>query len=168
MFVVVTGPPASGKSTLARALAVRLELPLIAKDVIKEALMEVLGTPGDVEQSHRLGRAAVFAMMALARANAGAVLDSVWLGYTIPMIRELTPPVVEVRCEVAREIAAARYDARVPDRHAGHLGRQRPPEELWNEDLLAPLGVGPVVRVNTETPVRIDQVANQVRQVAAP
>jgi hypothetical protein len=31
-----------------------------------EALMDALGTPTDLEQSHRLGRAAVFAMMATA------------------------------------------------------------------------------------------------------
>jgi hypothetical protein len=48
------------------AKAQRLGLPLIAKDVIKEALMDALGTPTDLEQSHRLGRAAVFAMMATA------------------------------------------------------------------------------------------------------
>lgn len=164
MFVVVTGPPASGKSTLARALAAHLALPLISKDVIKEALMDVLGIPDDLEQSHRLGRAAVFAMMATARVNAGAVLDSVWLPYTIPMIRQLDGPVVEVRCEVSKDIAAARYDARVADRHAGHLGRQRPPTELWNEDLLAPLGVGPVVRVDTASPPQVDDVATRIRR----
>jgi predicted kinase len=37
-FVVVSGPPASGKSSLAPALAAELDLPLLAKDVIKDAL----------------------------------------------------------------------------------------------------------------------------------
>ena len=36
-FVVVSGPPASGKTTLARAIAPALGLPLVAKDTIKEA-----------------------------------------------------------------------------------------------------------------------------------
>jgi adenylate kinase family enzyme len=43
MFVMVSGPPGSGKSTLARPIAEELRLPLIAKDAIKEALMDVLG-----------------------------------------------------------------------------------------------------------------------------
>jgi predicted kinase len=37
-FVVVSGPPASGKTTLAVAIAPALGLPLIAKDTIKQAL----------------------------------------------------------------------------------------------------------------------------------
>jgi hypothetical protein len=44
-FVVVSGPPASGKSSVAPALAVELKLPLIAKDTIKDALMSVLRFP---------------------------------------------------------------------------------------------------------------------------
>ena len=54
--VFVTGPPASGKTDVAAHLAARLALPLIAKDAIKEALFEALGT-GDAEWSRRLGRA---------------------------------------------------------------------------------------------------------------
>jgi hypothetical protein len=42
VFVVVSGPPASGKTTLSRAIAPVLGLPLIAKDTIKQALMTVL------------------------------------------------------------------------------------------------------------------------------
>jgi predicted kinase len=49
-FVVVSGPPASGKTTLARQIAPALGLPLIAKDTIKRALMTVLPVP-DVETS---------------------------------------------------------------------------------------------------------------------
>ena len=44
-FVIVSGPPGSGKSTLARDLALRLGLPLFAKDTIKESLMDTLGVP---------------------------------------------------------------------------------------------------------------------------
>ena len=39
-FVLVAGPPGSGKSSLAAPLATELGLPLLTKDDIKEALME--------------------------------------------------------------------------------------------------------------------------------
>jgi hypothetical protein len=75
-YVVVSGPPASGKTTLARELAGRLRLPLVAKDTIKDALMSQLGAP-DIETSRRLGRAAVAVMLAVARESpVGAVVES--------------------------------------------------------------------------------------------
>jgi tRNA uridine 5-carbamoylmethylation protein Kti12 len=43
-LVLVTGPPTSGKTTLARPLAHHLDLPLLGKDAIKEALFDTLGT----------------------------------------------------------------------------------------------------------------------------
>lgn len=42
-FVIVCGPPASGKSTLAALLSRELRLPVISKDAIKERLMDRFG-----------------------------------------------------------------------------------------------------------------------------
>ena len=73
---MVSGPPASGKSTLAPTLAGELRLPLVAKDTIKDALMSVLPVP-DVDASRQLGRAAVAAMLAVAAESpCGAVIES--------------------------------------------------------------------------------------------
>ena len=72
VFVVVSGPPASGKTTLARAIAPAVGLPLIAKDTIKEALMAVLPVP-DVAASRVVGRASVAALLAVAAQSGGAV-----------------------------------------------------------------------------------------------
>jgi len=88
-FVLVAGWPGSGKSTLAAALATELGLPLLAKDEIKKALMEGLGRPETVAASRRLGRAAVLAMLRTARTCPGAVLDSTWYDYALPLARTL-------------------------------------------------------------------------------
>jgi cytidylate kinase len=108
-FVVVSGPPGSGKTTLATALAPALRLPLIAKDMVKEALMSVLPVP-DMETSRILGGATVQAMLALAAESSGAVLQSVWHGSRAQAdVRCLPGPVVEVFCRCDRETALRRY-----------------------------------------------------------
>ncbi len=43
-IVVVSGIPGSGKTTLATALGQTMGLSVISKDVIKESLMDTLGT----------------------------------------------------------------------------------------------------------------------------
>ena len=51
-FVLVADWPGSGKSTLAAALAAEPGLPLLAKDEMKEALVEgVVGSGGGMMQS---------------------------------------------------------------------------------------------------------------------
>jgi hypothetical protein len=45
VFVVVSGPPASGKSTLAPALACEQALPLIVKDAMAWPVLEVYTNP---------------------------------------------------------------------------------------------------------------------------
>ncbi|HEY4210413.1 MAG TPA: AAA family ATPase [Steroidobacteraceae bacterium] len=65
-LIAITGLPASGKSTLARELARRLGAPVLAKDWIKEPLLEVLG-PGDRSHSRRLSDASFAVLFGLAR-----------------------------------------------------------------------------------------------------
>ena len=56
--ILVTGIPASGKSTLARELAKRLKMPVFSKDDIKEKLFDTVGFEGRAEKV-RLGVAAM-------------------------------------------------------------------------------------------------------------
>jgi adenylate kinase family enzyme len=61
LIVVVTGPPAAGKTTIARGLVEHLGLPLFEKDAIKELLYETIGA-GDRDRSREIGFAA-FALL---------------------------------------------------------------------------------------------------------
>jgi chloramphenicol 3-O-phosphotransferase len=166
MYVLIGGVPGSGKTTLARQLAPLLDLPLIAKDAIKEALMTALGPPRDVAESQRWGRAAVLAMLTVAQSSPGAVLDSTWYPYTIPYVQGLPGPLVEVRCVVDLEVAQRRYRARTPTRHTGHLDDQRTEEELWGADAHGSLRLGPVLEVDTTDAVDVIAVAAAVRRAA--
>lgn len=162
LFVLVGGWPGSGKSTLAVALATELGLPLLAKDEVKEALADALGAPADVPASRRLGRAAALAVLRVAARCPGAVLDSTWFDHTRPLVAALPGRRVEVRTAVPRELAEQRYAARAAGRHPGHLDGQRTAEELWDVPV-APLGVGPLVEVDTSGPVDVPAVAARIR-----
>jgi hypothetical protein len=74
---------------------------------------------------------------------------------------ERTPrPFVEIRCEVDLDLARERYRNRSRDQ--GHLDALRTEEELWSNEVL-PLGVGPLITVDTSAPVDLLALANRVR-----
>jgi predicted kinase len=167
LFVVVSGPPASGKSTLAPPLAAELRLPLVAKDTIKDALMRVLPVP-DVAASRVLGRASVVAMLAVAAESpVGAVIESnLHRSRAVAEIGALPGRVVEVFCTCDPAVAAARYRARAGSRHAGHFDRERDPAELWNDEVARPVAGGwPVLPVDTNRPFDPASVSGLARAV---
>ena len=162
--MLVGGWPGSGKTTLSRALASELGVAHLSKDDVKEALMDALGAPASVEESRALGRAAVLAVLRAARGCPGAVVDSTWYPYAEPPVRELPGPVVEVRCRAPLEVVRRRYRER--SRDARHLDHARTEAELWGEEV-APLGVGPLVEVDTTAPVDAARLAAGIRSLLA-
>jgi predicted kinase len=166
-FVVVSGPPASGKTTLARALAPALDLPLLAKDTIKQALMTVIPVP-DVESSRVVGAASVAALLAVAAETAGAVLESVWhRSRAVTDLRGLPGIVVEVFCRCDPEISRQRYAARTGSRAAGHFDDERVTGELWNDEVARPVAGGwPVVDVSTDGAVEVQPLVTRIRLAA--
>ncbi len=165
--MVVSGPPASGKTTLARVIASELSLPLIAKDTIKEALMSVLPVP-DVETSRMVGTASVVALLAVAAETAGAVLESVWhRSHSLPDLRRLPGNIVEVFCRCDPHVAARRYALRAETRAAGHFDAERTIEDLWNDDVAQPVAGGwPVIEVSTNSPVEVTPLIVRIRAAA--
>jgi 2-phosphoglycerate kinase len=42
-LILVSGAPATGKTTIAKSLSTQLRIPVIGKDAIKESLFETIG-----------------------------------------------------------------------------------------------------------------------------
>ena len=165
VFVIVSGPPASGKSTLAPEVATALGLPLIAKDTIKDALMSVLDV-NDVECSRRVGRASVAAMLAVAaQSPMGAVIESnFYRSIAAAQLEQLPGDVIELFCRCTAVVAWERYQRRAGTRHAGHFDRDRTRSELWNDDVAEPVaGPWPLLEVDTNAPVDVAAVVQFVR-----
>jgi len=177
-FVVVSGLPASGKSTLARAVAPALGLPVLDKDVFLEALLRARGA-GDAAWRTALSREADRQFEATARQAKGALLVSWWRhpravstsGTAIEWLKALDGRLVELHCACAPDIAADRFIRR--SRHPGHRDSVRSFAELCEEfqvhaDLGA-LGLGTVVAVASDQLVDLPAVIEAVeRGFAAP
>lgn len=127
--------------------------------------MDSLGAPTTVEQSRQMGAAAVHAVLRVARGCPAAVVDSTWFPYSLPLVRALAGPFVEVRCRVDVEVARERYRRRVRDER--HLDSLRTEEELWAKDV-PPLGVGPLVEVDTTRPGDTAALAEAIRTALSP
>lgn len=165
-LVVVTGVPASGKSSLAWALADRLHCPLVSLDEIKEELAE------DAEHTPRdwLRHDAEAELVRRVKAAAGEAVVDIWIAprRDTERVTDLLEPwwdrMVEVRCQVPAEVAVARYTAR--PRSWPHL----PPDDETLErirDAVArpePLGAPRTVLVDTTRPVVIGEVASAIRR----
>jgi glucokinase len=170
-FVVVSGMPASGKTTLARRLAPALGLPLIDKDDILERLFESKGI-GNAAWRRALSRESDLVLQAEASASTGAVLTSFWHQAGLPedsgtpthWLPGLSRLVVNVHCVCPPTVAAARFLAR--KRHAGHLddstNHERLVAQLYEHSLFSRLDVGPRVDVDTAREPRVDEVVREI------
>jgi predicted kinase len=163
--VIVNGPPGSGKSTLAGPLADALALPLLAKDAVKETLLDQVGYV-DRAESRRIGAASGEVLWTvLGGCPHGAVLES-WLApHTRDVVRAglaraVVDRMVEVWCRCPPGEARRRYAARL--HHPGHFDAALLPDLDAVLATAEPLALGPVVEVPTDRPVDIDRVVHQV------
>ena len=157
--ILVNGVPASGKSTVSRRIAAELALPLLALDTVKEALFAELGT-GDRLHNRQFGRAsfgAIWALVGEFPPDSAVVVDA-WFGFQpIELLqshlgRAGVTRTVEVWCTAPPDVIAQRYADRARQRHAGHLGPDYVPELRALAASARPLGIGPVIRVDTSLP----------------
>jgi predicted kinase len=133
-MIVISGPPCSGKSTLATRLAGETGWPVVAKDSFKEALFEVLGS-GDAAWSRRLSLAAFRIQFAVAESLLAAGVSLLLDGnFTAPehtgrivALAGQRARMIQVACRAGELVLASRrlQRARSAARHPGHLDREQ-------------------------------------------
>lgn len=131
LLLVITGAPASGKTTIGKRLAADLGCTFLSKDLFKEVLFDELGWR-DREWSMRLGSASMRLLYRVAAEvlNAGqsvAVESNFYPHWDNAPLSELQRRydcrVVQVMCTAPGEVLWQRFERRnvSGERHPGHV-----------------------------------------------
>jgi predicted kinase len=176
LLIIVNGPPASGKSTLAEQVAAELGLPYVSKDALKEELFDSLGV---IERTltRNLGEAS----MRLLYTVAGSILDA-GTGVVIEANfyhgvseDDLSPIVARARammvhCDAPEETIKDRYVDRAEsgERHPVHGSSKKlnDLEDHLEEGTFEPLALDiPVIRVDTTNGYdpSVAEIVSQIR-----
>lgn len=170
-FVVVSGLPASGKSTLARKIATVLDVPCIDKDDFLERLF-LTNAVIEPTQRRSLSRLADLELIESARQSRAAVLVSWWRhpksnaesGTPVEWLGELDGPVVEVHCFCTPEVAVERFLAR--ERHPGHLdsrwSRQQLLEMFHSQAAHGPINTDSAIYIPTDHLTDMDPMIDEL------
>ena len=169
-LIIVTGPPATGKTGLARDLARRLAIPILEKDTFKERLYEVLGHGEELEPKIEQAAIALLFSVVESQLRAGTSVlgegnfDESHAGTFRRLHDEYPHDLVQIHCgkpshEVERSFAERAASGR---RHPGHGDEPEDAAEL-REDVEAgrydPLEVpGELLCVDPED-VDLDELA---------
>lgn len=175
--VLVNGVPASGKTTIARAIGARLELPVLSLDAVKEALYDEFGNAGgDREYGRALGRASmqvIWSLIADFPAGSTVVVES-W--FRLPphdvVLRGLERAGIdrwaEVWCHAPAQVLMDRYATRA--RTPFHPGPEYATELGQLSQIARPMAITPVLEVETtDMPsLDLDAIAGWVQDKLQP
>ena len=179
LLIVVTGPPASGKTTLSRRLAADLRLPLVQRDSFKEILFDTLGWH-DRAWSQRLGGASYellyYALDLLLQTGQPCIVESNFTraaaSHKLTMLLERhNYTAIQILCFAAPNVLIERFTARhaAGERHPGHVDASALPEftsqiqQRWQ-----PLDVaGPLIELDTSTTFDYEKLIAQITVILA-
>ncbi|HEY1013561.1 MAG TPA: AAA family ATPase [Herpetosiphonaceae bacterium] len=182
-LIVISGHPASGKTTLARWLAPQIRLPLFERDALKETLYDTLGW-SDRAWSRRLGAASVALLFQVIEAQLAAGGSCVAESNFFPafdeprfagLLERHPARLLQLHCRADDATLLERFRRRAlsGERHPGHVdhGSQDEFAERLREPA-PPLALpGATIIIDTGDPAGIDRAAllEQIRAwLAAP
>lgn len=130
-LILVTGAPATGKTTIAKELAQRFGLPLFCKDDLKEILFDSLGW-SDRAWSRKAGAATYSSMYyiltAQLKARKSLILESDFRpAFDVPKLRTLKEQFqfdsLTIHCTTEARVLLQRFKERFTSgkRHPGHV-----------------------------------------------
>ena len=165
--MIVTGLPATGKTTVAKRISEEFGIPLYSKDLFKESLFDSLGY-SDRDWSKRLGAAAYEILFAVVEAEVSAgrsvIAESNFGPDSTLRFLDMKVRFVQVLCHARGDLVFERFADRAwrGDRHPGHVDADNV-EEFKSElhrGRIDPLELsGPVIEVDTTDFDAIDFVA---------
>ncbi|MCV9878163.1 AAA family ATPase [Brenneria izbisi] len=170
--VLVNGIPASGKSRVAAALAVATGWPVLSLDDIKNPFLQHLDGV-DRQFNRLLGIAsyqAIWSVVASAPPGNTFIIDA-WFGFqprerlTAYLADSGVTRLAEVWCQISGELAAARYEARLAYRLAGHPGAEYLPELIALAKVAQPMELGPLLIVDQSSPIEMGEITNWAQGV---
>ena len=179
LWLIVTGPPAAGKTTLARRIAHDLEMPLFEKDVFKDILYHDLEF-GDKDWSRRIGISAINLLFLTAdqmlQSGASLITECNFYRHLSSqqageIAKNANARVVQVHCSAPAELLLSRNVARLvpPNLRPGH--HVMPSEELVhgiNEGLWDPLDIpSQIIRVDTSDSFDYANILHAIRQTTS-
>ncbi len=155
--VLINGVPATGKTTIARAIGAHLGAPVLELDTVKEVLFDVLGhRDADRAWGRVLGTASIeviWALLAGFPATSTVVVEA-WLrspphdAILHGLERAGVDRWVEVWCHTDPDVLVARYATRT--RHPGHPAPEDYVDELRQLISRArPIALAPCLEVDT-------------------
>lgn len=171
--VVVTGLPASGKSTIGIKLSESMRFDFLDKDDYLEQLFDERGI-GNSDWRRSLSRASDSHFIHAAEKVESVVLVSHWKiaeknsdsGTPTDWLNRRFSSIVELYCSCPIETATDRFRARA--RHPGHLDNQKSKDEITNwmssYQQGLPLGLGTLVTAMTDRHDFLDDIVEQTKK----
>lgn len=175
VVVLVNGIPASGKSTLTRAMAQQFGFPVLTLDSLKEPFMASFA-PVDRLRNRQLGCAAyqaIWKVVGQAPSCCVYLIDA-WFGFQPKDVLQQglqqagVTRVLELWLSITPDEAVARYQSRLTDRMPGHPGAEYLPELRKLAETAQPMSLGPVLQLDACDPDEGAATAWLQRQLRLP